>query len=149
MRRFFLLLLFVAIPAFAAQVTEDPHEREMLSIAETLRCTVCQNQSVAESDADLARDMRELIREQLAAGKSRQEIVDYFVSRYGDYVLMKPPYDGPGVLVWLGPVVLVLVLAIPAFVYLRRRLHVPMAPPPVLSAEDVARVREAQRQPPE
>lgn len=146
MRRFLCLLLIVAMPAFAAQVTEDPREREMLSIAHELRCAVCQNQSISESDADLARDMRQIIREQLAAGKSRQEVVDYFVSRYGDYVLMKPPYAGPGGLVWWGPILLVLALAISAFVYLRRRLHTPTAAPPALSPDDAARVREAQRQ---
>lgn len=149
MRRFLFLLLIVAIPALATQVTEDPHEREMLSIAQELRCAVCQNQSIAESDADLARDMRQIIREQLAAGKSRREIVDYFVSRYGDYVLMNPRYTGPGVLVWLGPVLLVLALAISALAYLRRRLRIPAAVPPPLSPEDAARVREAQRQTPE
>lgn len=133
-------------PVLAAQVSEDPLERETLAIASTLRCTVCQNQPVSESHADLARDMRQIIREQLAAGKSRKEIVDYFVARYGDYVLLKPPYDGPGILVWLGPLVLVLVLAVSAFLYLRRRLHVPLPPPPVMSDEDAARVRKARRE---
>jgi cytochrome c-type biogenesis protein CcmH len=149
MCRFLFLLWIVAVPAFASQVAEDPRERDMLSIAHELRCAVCQNQSIAESDADLARDMRQIIREQLAAGKSRAEIVDYFVGRYGDYVVMKPRYAGPGVIVWLGPVLLVLALAIPALVYLRRRLRVPAAVPPTLSPEDAARVREAQRQAPE
>ncbi len=121
----------------------------MLSIAQELRCTVCQNQPISESEADLARDMREIIREQLVAGKSRQEIIDYFVARYGDYVLMKPPYQGPGVFVWIGPVVLIALLATGAFVYLRRRLHVPLPPPPKLSTEDAARIREAKRQLPE
>lgn len=138
--------MLLLTPAFAAQVAEDPLEREMLSIANDLRCAVCQNQPISESDADLARDMRQIIREQLAAGKSREEIIDYFVARYGDYVLMKPPYEGPGVLVWLGPLLLVGLLGVSAFVYLRRRLHNPMPPAPTLSEEDAARVREARRQ---
>ena len=146
MRRLIFLLVLVCLPVFAAQVSEDPLDREALAIASTLRCTVCQNQPVSESQADLARDMRQIIREQLAAGKSRKQIVDYFVARYGDYVLMKPPYEGPGVLVWLGPLVLVAVLAVSAFFYLRRRLRVPMPPPPAISEEDAARVREARRQ---
>lgn len=141
-----LLLALLCVSAFAGEVTEDPLEGEMLSIANELRCAVCQNQSIADSNAELARDMRQIIREQLAAGKSRDQIVDYFVARYGDYVLMKPPYTGPGVWVWLGPVVLIALLAISAFVYLRRRLHVPLPPPPPLSGEDEARVREARRQ---
>lgn len=146
MGRFLLLLVLVCGPVLAAQVSEDPQEREMLAIASTLRCTVCQNQPISESHADLARDMRQIIREQLAAGKSRKEIVDYFVARYGDYVLMKPPYDGPGILVWVGPLVVLVVLAVSAFLYLRRRLGVPMPPPPTMSEEDAARVREARRQ---
>jgi cytochrome c-type biogenesis protein CcmH len=146
MRRFILLLAVIAMPVLAAEIKEDPLERAMLSIARDLRCTVCQNQPISESEADLARDMRDIIREQLVAGKSRQEIIDYFVARYGDYVLMKPPYQGPGVLVWVGPLVLIASLATGAFVYLRRRLHVPLPPPPKLSAEDAARVRDAKRQ---
>jgi cytochrome c-type biogenesis protein CcmH len=140
------VFLVIAFPALAADVQEDPLERQMLSIAQDLRCTVCQNQPISESEADLARDMRQIIREQLAAGKSRQEIIDYFVARYGDYVLMKPPYQGPGTLVWVGPLLLLVILAISAFVYLRRRLNVPVEPPPKLSAEDAARVREAKKQ---
>lgn len=147
MRRTALVFLaaLASAPVFGAQVSEDPLERETLAIASTLRCTVCQNQPVSESQADLARDMRQIIREQLAAGKSRQEIVDYFVARYGDYVLMKPPYDGPGILVWLAPLIVLLVLAVSAFYYLRRRLRVPLPSPPAISEEDAARVREAKR----
>ena len=147
MRRVILFLLVLLSPSvFATDVKEDPIERQMLSIAQDLRCTVCQNQPISESEADLARDMRQIIREQLVAGKSRQEIMDYFVARYGDYVLMKPPYEGPGTIVWLGPLMLFIVLAISAFVYLRRRLNVPVPPSPPLSAEDAARVREAKKQ---
>lgn len=141
-----LLLLLVTLPAGAAPVQENPIEREMLEIAKDLRCTVCQNEPVSESNADLARDMRAIIREQLAAGKSRDEIIDYFVARYGDFVLMKPPYEGAGVLVWLGPVALFVLLAVSAFLYLRRRLHKPMPMTQPLSAQDAARVTEAKRQ---
>ncbi len=145
MRTVLFGLLLLLVPAFAAQVIEDPLERAMLAIAQDLRCAVCQNQAISESEADLARDMRQIIREQLAAGKSRQEILDYFVVRYGDYVLMKPPYRGAGSLVWLGPVALIALLAIPAFVYLRRRVRVSLSPPSPLSPEDAARVAEAKR----
>jgi cytochrome c-type biogenesis protein CcmH len=148
MRRilFVLLLLLASAPVLAAQVSEDPQERQMLAIASRLRCTVCQNQPISESQADLARDMRQIIREQLAAGKSEQEIIDYFVARYGDYILLKPPYEGPGVLVWVGPAVLFGLLGISAWIYLRRRLRAPMPPPPEISDEDAARIREARRQ---
>lgn len=134
------------MPVFAAQVTEDPLERQMLDIAKDLRCAVCQNQPVSESNADLARDMRDIIREQLKAGKSRDEIVGYFVARYGDYVLMKPPTSGPGVIVWAGPLALILVIGVSGFVFLRRRLRPSLPPTPPLSREDTALVRAARKQ---
>lgn len=145
--RFVLALLLCACvnAAWAAPVAEDPLERQMLDIAKDLRCAVCQNQPVSESNADLARDMRAIIREQLEAGKSREEIVDYFVARYGEYVLLKPPYRGTGFPLWIVPLVLLLVLVVSAFGYLRRRRHAAMPPPPVLSADDLARVRAARQ----
>lgn len=150
MRNLVFLLALVAAPVFAAQqVTEDPLHRRMLDIAEDLRCAVCQNEPISESNADLARDMREIIREQLAAGKSRDEIIDYFVARYGEYVLMKPPYGGAGFWVWLGPLVLVVLIGVTGLFYIRRRLGVPLPPPPPLSEEDAARIRDAQRQAPQ
>lgn len=132
-----------SVAATAAPVTEDPLERQVLEIAKDLRCAVCQNQPVSESNAELARDMRAIIREQLKAGKSRDEIVDYFVARYGEYVLLKPPYRGLGFPLWLLPLILFLVLAASAFAYLRRRARNSLPPPPSLSADDVERVRAA------
>src|SRR3989344_4269765 len=123
MRRLTFLFLLAAMPVFATQVTEDPLERQGLDIAKDLRCTVCQNQPVSESNADLARDMRAIIREQIQAGKSRDEIVKYFVDRYGDYVLMNPPKSGPGTIVWLGPLALIVVVGLSGFVFLRRPLR--------------------------
>lgn len=151
-----LILLYVSamamlltVAASAALVQEDPLEREMLAIANELRCTVCQNQPISESDADLARDMRQIIREQLAAGKSRQEIMDFFVARYGDYVLMKPPVRGPGILVWFTPVAVLLIMAVSAFIYLRHRRQATLPQPPTLSPDDAERVRRARQQAPE
>ncbi len=118
----------------------------MLDIAKDLRCAVCQNQPVSESNADLARDMRQIIREQIKAGKSREEIIKYFVDRYGDYVLMNPPKRGPGEVVWLTPVALLLVVGISGFIFLRRRLRASLPPPPELSKEDSARVHAARKQ---
>lgn len=145
MRRLTFLFILAAMPAFAAQVTEDPLERQVLDIAKDLRCTVCQNQPVAESNADLARDMRTIIREQVRAGKSRDEIVKYFVDRYGDYVLMNPPKRGSGAIVWAGPLALIVVVGLSGFVFLRRRLRPSMPPTPPLSREDAARVRSARK----
>lgn len=146
MRFLATLFVFLTCLAIADTVKEDPLEREMLSIAHELRCAVCQNQPISESDAELARDMRQIIREQLAAGKSRDEIMDYFVARYGDYVLMKPRYRGPGAVIWLAPLLLFAVLAVSALLYLRHRRQASMPPAPSLSPEDAARVREAKQQ---
>ena len=138
-------VLFLFASAIADQVAEDPLERQMLDIAKDLRCAVCQNQPISESNADLARDMREVIREQLKAGKSRAEIVRYFVDRYGNYVLMKPPYEGTGAPLWALPLAIFLVLAASAWVFLKRRLRAPMPPPPELTEPDPARVRAARK----
>lgn len=115
------LVLAVWVATMGAVVPEDPAERRMLAIAAQLRCAVCQNESVAESHAQLAQDMRALIREQLAAGRSDAQILAWFHDRYGDYVLMRPPARGSGLLLWLAPGVLLLVGGAGAFVFLRRR----------------------------
>lgn len=146
MPRLLFLSLFLCGPLYATQVTEDPLDRQVLDIARDLRCAVCQNQPVSESNSDLARDMRDIIREQLKAGKPRDEIVQYFVARYGDYVLMKPPYQGPGFLLWLMPAGFAALLAVSAAVYLRRRRREPLPPTPELNNEDRARIEAARRE---
>jgi cytochrome c-type biogenesis protein CcmH len=135
--------LILAFPAFAAQVEEDPLERQMLEIAKDLRCAVCQNQPISESNAPLAQDMRAIVREQIQAGKSREEIMQYFVDRYGNYVLMKPPVAGPGAMLWLFPLLLAGILAVSAFVYLKHRRGAEPPPPPKMSKKDHERVRAA------
>ncbi len=138
-----LTFLFVAAPAQADVATEDPLERQTLDIAKDLRCAVCQNQPVSESNADLARDMRVIIREQLKQGKSREEIVQYFVDRYGDYVLMNPPKHGSGFLLWVLPLAAFGVLAGSGFMYLRHRRREALPSAPALSPEDHALVEKA------
>ena len=123
MRNVLMALLLLAPLAQADVVGEDPRQRQMLEIAEKLRCAVCQNQSVAESNAELAQDMRRLIGEQLAAGRSEAQIVDYFRARYGDFVLMRPPRQGSGAPLWWAPLVILALAGGGAFVYLRRRLR--------------------------
>jgi cytochrome c-type biogenesis protein CcmH len=136
--------LCLAAPAWSADVQEDPLDRQTREIAKDLRCTVCQNQSIADSEADVARDMRDIIRDQIKAGKSRDEILQYFVDRYGFYVLMKPPVQGTGAVLWLLPVVFLLIFALSAFWYLRQRRQTQApTPAPSLSAEDLKRVRAA------
>ncbi|MFQ5938024.1 MAG: cytochrome c-type biogenesis protein CcmH [Acidiferrobacterales bacterium] len=146
MRFVIVFLLCISFSALAVQVTEDPLERRMLEIAKELRCAVCQNQPVSESNADLARDMRAIIREQLAAGKTREEIIAYFVERYGNFVLLNPPLDSTGAAVWLLPPALFVVIAAFAIFFVRRRLHRPLPPPPELTEEELTRVRAARGQ---
>lgn len=140
-----VLLCGFAMALLAGEVQEDPLERRVLEIAKDLRCTVCQNQPVSESSAPLANDMRDVIREQLKTGKSRAEIMQYFVDRYGNYVLMKPPVEGSGALLWVLPAVFGVLLAATAFFYLRHRQVRTLPPAPKLSRQDLERVQRARK----
>ncbi|MER9754885.1 cytochrome c-type biogenesis protein CcmH [Mesorhizobium sp. M0166] len=111
-----LILLLGLLFAGAAQavkpdeVLADPAlEARARALSEGLRCMVCQNQSIDESDADLARDLRILVRQRLVAGDTDQQVMDYVVSRYGEFVLLKPRFNLRNVLLWGTPVLLLLV----------------------------------------
>ena len=128
MMRYLLAALALAFAATAfGQAEEVPHpdarvERRLKDLGEQLRCLVCQNQTIAESNAGLALDLRNQIRAQIAAGRSDDEIRAYMVARYGDFVLYKPPLKATTVLLWIGPFVLLGVgIAVLAWVVLRRR----------------------------
>jgi cytochrome c-type biogenesis protein CcmH len=102
----------------AAPAAEDPVlDKRVMALAEELRCLVCQNQTLADSNADLALDLRRQIREQLKAGRSERQVIDYLVDRYGDFVLYRPPLKATTVLLWFGPFLL---LVLGAFVLVRR-----------------------------
>ena len=107
----------------AAPASDDPVlEARVLAIAEELRCLVCQNETIAASHADLAVDLRNQIRQKLKAGQAKQQIVDFMVARYGDFVLYRPPLRADTVLLWLGPfALLALALAVLAINIRRRR----------------------------
>lgn len=117
----FALSLAVAAGAVLAN-TAVPTENDPVAakrehdLASKLRCLVCQNQSIAESNAELAQDLRRQVREQIAAGRSDAEIIDFMTSRYGDFVLYRPPLKATTALLWGGPAVL---LAIGVFVLVR------------------------------
>jgi len=102
------LLLAGPVTAKEAQpMAKDPVlEAQLMSISEELRCLVCQNQTIADSDADLAVDLRNQVREMLLEGKTEQEIIDYMVQRYGDFVRYRPPVNNTTMLLWFGPFVL-------------------------------------------
>ena len=92
------------------EILDNPTlEKRARHISKDLRCMVCQNQSIDDSDATLARDLRLLVRERLVLGDTDHEVIDYVVSRYGDFVLLRPPVKAATVLLWLGPIVFALV----------------------------------------
>ena len=142
MRIALALLLAVALVApvaagEAAPAAEDPVlEKRVIELAAELRCLVCQNQSLADSNAPLAVDLRNQIRERMREGQSESQIVDFMVARYGDFVLYRPPVKGTTALLWFGPILLVAVGLVVLFVRLRRRRAVAE---PELSAVDHAR----------
>jgi cytochrome c-type biogenesis protein CcmH len=125
------LFLLVALP-FQVMGQEDPGlERRVTSLAHELRCLVCQNQTLADSNAPLAQDLRNQIREQLKAGKSERDVIDFMVARYGDFVLYRPPFNATTVALWTGPFVL---LALGAWL-LARRVRKKAPPPELTEAE--------------
>ena len=118
--RLFALLL-ICTPLWA----QDPAvEKRVHNLAQELRCLVCQNQTIADSNAPLAVDLRNQIREQAAAGKTDKDIIDFMVARYGDFVLYRPPFKAATVLLWLGPFIF-LVGGLFFLVRLVRRRRVP------------------------
>jgi cytochrome c-type biogenesis protein CcmH len=117
-----LLLCASVLAKEAAPLAQDEAvEQRMVSISEELRCLVCQNESLAGSRADLALDLRREIREQIKAGRSDREIMDYMVGRYGDFVRYRPPVKSTTWLLWFGPFVLLLAALAVLVIYLRRR----------------------------
>ena len=138
MVRFFLLFLLpcAVLAKDAPPAADDPAlEKRVLHVSSELRCLVCQNQTLADSNAPLAVDLRNQIREQLRRGASERDVVDYLVARYGDFVRYRPPFKGATALLWIGPFLL---LALGAWL-LARRLRRPPAAAPELSEADRAR----------
>lgn len=125
----FILLIGLAAAAWgkeAAPLADDPVlEQRLQALSAELRCLVCQNESLAASRADLAVDLRNQIRERMKQGQSDQEIVDYLVSRYGDFVLYRPPFKLTTMLLWLGPLLLLVAGLAALFYRLSRRREAP------------------------
>lgn len=128
-----ILALTVLAPALAADAkpaSDNPElDQQVLHITNELRCLVCQNQTIADSNAELAVDLRNQVREQLKQGKSQQEILDYMVTRYGDFVLYRPPVKAQTLLLWIGPFLLMAGGLFALLRYLRRRRVVDETPP--------------------
>jgi len=132
MRAASLALFFWLGSALAQDAQLD---RRVTNLAHELRCLVCQNQTLAESNAPLAVDLRNQIREQLAAGKSESQVVDFMVERYGDFVLYRPPFKATTILLWAGP----FLFLIAGFYFMLRFLRRRAIPAPQLSAEERTR----------
>lgn len=121
-----LVMLLFSSAALASAIEPYPFESELQeqrfkALAEELRCTVCQNQSLADSDAPLARDLREELFRMLQDNRSDQEIRNFMVERYGNYVLYRPPLAGHTLLLWGGPIVLLVIGLIAALIVIRKR----------------------------
>jgi cytochrome c-type biogenesis protein CcmH len=134
-----LLGLFLAVPVFAkeaAPVAADPAlEKRAMALAEELRCLVCQNQSLADSHAELAVDLKNQIREKMHAGMGEKQIIDYMVARYGDFVLYRPPVKATTLPLWLGPFAVLAAALAGLFYYLRRRRAAAPAEQPLSETE--------------
>jgi cytochrome c-type biogenesis protein CcmH len=142
--------LLAALPASAVQPDEilaDPAlEARARALSKELRCMVCQNQSIDDSDAPLARDLRVLVRERLKGGDSDRDVIDFLVARYGDFVLLKPPVKPATWGLWFGPALVLVIAAAGIGVYVRRRAAPPDAPTPELSADERRRLEALLRE---
>jgi cytochrome c-type biogenesis protein CcmH len=137
--------LAAAQPALAVQpdeVLSDANlEARARALSRELRCMVCQNQSIDDSDAPLAKDLRVLVRERLTKGDSDEQVMDFLVSRYGEFVLLKPTFEWHTAILWLTPLIVLLAGAITMLAAIRRRRVAASAPPP-LNADEERQLRE-------
>jgi len=146
MKRLILILMLLATPVLAVQpdeVLDDPAlEQRARDLSTGLRCLVCRNESIDESNADLARDLRLLVRERLVAGDSDEETIAFIVDRYGEYVLLKPQVTGSNLLLWLAGPIMLLIAAGVGLVFLRGRARAQATEPTdQLSKEEQERLR--------
>lgn len=151
MKRIILLLIlmtgagFFAFAKDAQPLAEDPVlEERVLALSKELRCLVCQNETLADSRADLAVDLRNQIREQMKAGKSDKEIIAFLTERYGKFILFRPPMDPTTYLLWFGPFVLLLVGLLLLFRYVKHRRELIVDQP--LSAAERSRAESLLKQ---
>jgi cytochrome c-type biogenesis protein CcmH len=122
MRKYMILLSFLFFIGLPAQAADTPAvEVRVQKLSEELRCLVCQNQSLADSSADLAIDLKNQVREQIKQGASDQQVIDFMTARYGDFVLYRPPLKATTLLLWFGPGLLLIGGLIALFMRLRRR----------------------------
>lgn len=135
---FALALSLLAGPAAAVnpdeQLPDAAQEARAVKLSRELRCVVCQNQSIDDSDAALAKDLRVILRERIAAGDTDKQAIDHIVARYGSFVQLNPPVRGDTLALWFGPLAVLLLGGIGAFIYMRGRA--PAAAPALTAAEE-------------
>jgi len=118
----FLLIMSSSVYAVDFRQLSDPEQQETYeTLTKELRCLVCQNQTIADSNAELAADLRRQVYEMLQQGKSKQEVIQFMTDRYGDFVLYKPPFKGKTSVLWIAPVVFLLMGLITVFFFIRRK----------------------------
>lgn len=154
MRALQILVLLVSVALLATpgravqpdEVLSDPKlESRARDLSQNLRCLVCQNQSIDDSDATLARDLRLVVRERLTAGDSDRQVIDYLVARYGEFVLLKPRFAWHTAVLWIAPAVVLLAGAAGLVAALRRRREVAPASPVPLSPDEERKLAELVR----
>ncbi len=124
-----------------SEILDDPAlEARARDISKGLRCLVCQNQSIDDSNADLARDLRVLVRERLTAGETNRQVIAFVTARYGDYVLLEPPLKPTTYLLWFGPAAILLAGGAAVIMFLRRRTRLAMSGSAPLSDDERRRI---------
>src|SRR5215472_7415347 len=141
----FVLLAAIGLSSARAvqpdEVMANPaKEARARNLSRELRCMVCQNQSIDDSEAPLARDLRLLVRERIASGDSDRQVIDFLVARYGEFVLLKPRFEGQTLLLWLIPPFALIGGALALWIYARRRPERETAEPAALTSEEEARL---------
>lgn len=144
MKRLALIFALIATPIFAVnpdEILEDSVlEARARTLSQELRCVVCRGENIDESNADIARDLRLLVRERLVAGDSNAEVLDFVVERYGEYVLMTPKTNGANIILWAVGPVLFLTALLGGVLYTRRRTRTGASNSTALSDEEQARL---------
>ena len=142
--RWLAIFLLLAAPALAFsnddRLADPAQEQRAIELSRELRCLVCQNQSIEDSNADLARDLRRIVRERVQAGDSDAQILSYMTTRYGDWVLLKPPFNLRTIALWAAPAVLLLLAAGGVWFFYRRGGNRPSEAVTPLSADERARL---------
>ncbi|OQW90825.1 MAG: hypothetical protein BWK79_18615 [Beggiatoa sp. IS2] len=130
-----LIIFALTVPLLAGEFTNADQESRYQHLLNELRCVVCQNQSLADSNAELAQDLRDQVRMMIIQGRSDSEVTEFLVARYGDFVLYNPPFQPTTYLLWLGPLLLFLVALLTLGYFIRRHAQTTEIPPELTETE--------------